>query len=188
MLLFYRFLVRLYPAACRGEYGEEMLAVLSEMLTENRDKSALAQIVSGGREITGLLCGALREHVREMTASSCGKKFLRRSFTMRTDFRFPKATVTLMAVILLAVFLAIQKGKDIQASVPYDNPQVGHIQATQQPALLPTLLFVLAAAGVTGALGWAILFALRRSGSHRLSDVDPFRAAQAQVAASRSKR
>ena len=91
---------------------------------------------------------------------------------MHSDFRFPKVTVTLMGLILLAVFLAIQKAKDIQASIAYANPQAGPNHATQQLALLPTLLFVLASACVIGLLGWVILFALRRSGSHRLSDVD----------------
>ena len=175
MLLLYRFLVRLYPAVYRVEYGEEMLAVLSELLGENQDKSVLAQMASAGSEITGLLSGALRQHVSTITGSTHSKKSFPRRFTMRSDFRFPKATVTLMALILLAVFLAIQKGKAIQASVAYATPHVGAIHRTQQLALLPTLLFVLAVACVTGALGWAILFALRRSGSHRLSDVDTFR-------------
>jgi len=79
---------------------------------------------------------------------------------MRSEFRFPKATVTLMTVILLAIFLAIDKAKAIQASIPYANPQVGPIHPTQQLMLLPTLLFVLAGACVTAALGWGILFAL----------------------------
>jgi len=172
MLLLYHFLIRLYPAAYRGEYGEEMLAVLSEVLTENQKNGARARIISAGCEIKGLLYGALREHVSTTMVSTRGGKFPSRRLTMRSDFRFPKATVALMALVLLAVFLAIDKAKAIQASIAYANPQIGPIHGTQQLALLPTLLFVLAGARVTGALGWAILFALGRSGSHRLSDVD----------------
>ena len=174
MLLLYRVLVRLYPAAYRGEYGEEMLAVLCEVLAESREKGLQAQIVSACGEISGLFCGALREHVRTVTGSTRGKSFPRR-LTMGSDFRFPKATVSLMALVLLAIFLAIEKAKDIQASIAYGNRELGPIHATQQLALLPTLLFALGAACVTGAFGWAILFALRRSGSHRLSDVDTSR-------------
>ena len=44
MLLLYHFLVHLYPATYRGEYGEEMLAVLSEVLTENQKKGVMARI------------------------------------------------------------------------------------------------------------------------------------------------
>ena len=173
MLPLYHFLVHLYPATYRGQYGEEMLAVLSEVLTENQKKGVRAQIVSAICEITGLLCGPPS---RSTSAS------LRVPFAWKNPFQgesqcalisgFPKATVTLMALVLLAVFLAIEKGKDIQASIAYANPQVGPIHATQQLALLPTLLLVLAFACLMGAFGWAMLFALRRTGSQRLSNVD----------------
>ena len=172
MLLLYHFLVHLYPATYRGEYGEEMLAVLSEVLTENQKKGVMAQIVSAVCEIAGLLCGALEEHISNITGSVRVQKSFSRRVTMRSDFRFPNATVTLMALVLLAVFLAIEKGKDIQASIAYANPQVGPIHPTQQLALLPTLLLVLAFACLMGAFGWAMLFALRRTGSQRLSNVD----------------
>src|SRR3974390_2890170 len=127
VLLLYHFLVHLYPATYRGEYGEEMLAVLSEVLTENQKKGVMAQIVSAVCEIAGLLCGALEEHISNITGSVRVQKSFSRRVTMRSDFRFPKATVTLMALVLLAVFLAIEKGKDIQASIAYANPQVGPI-------------------------------------------------------------
>jgi len=172
VLLLYHFLVHLYPATYRGEYGEEMLAVLSEVLTENQKKGVMARIVSAVCEIAGLLCGALREHIRNIAGSIRVEKSFSRRVTMRSDFRFPKTTVTLMALVLLAVFLAIEKGKDIQASIAYANPQVGPIHPTQQLALLPTLLLVLAFACLMGAFGWAMLFALRRTGSQRLSNVD----------------
>ena len=171
-MLLYHFLVHLYPATYRLEYGEEMLAVLSEVLTENQKKGVMARIVSAVCEIAGLLCGALREHIRNIAGSIRVEKSFSRRVTMRSDFRFPKATVTLMALVLLAVFLAIEKGKDIQASIAYANPQVGPIHPTQQLALLPTLLLVLAFACLMGAFGWAMLFALRRTGSQRLSNVD----------------
>jgi len=79
VLLLYHFLVHLYPATYRGEYGEEMLAVLSEVLTENQKKGVMARIVSAVCEIAGLLCGALREHIRNIAGSiRVEKSFSRR--------------------------------------------------------------------------------------------------------------
>ena len=39
--------------------------------------------------------------------------------------------------------------------------------------VVPAFLIALGSAGVMGLIGWAILFALRRSGIHRLSSVQP---------------
>ena len=91
---------------------------------------------------------------------------------MHSEFRFPKATVTLMTIILVAILVAIDRAKAIQASIPYANAQVGPIKAAEFAAL-PTLLIALLGACVAGVVGWAILFALRRSGIHRLSEIGP---------------
>ena len=91
---------------------------------------------------------------------------------MRSEFRFPKATVGLMLVILAAVMLTIEKAKAISASIPHANPPVGHIYASQI-TILPTLLVVLIGAIGAGVIGWAILFALRRSGIQQLSELKP---------------
>ena len=90
---------------------------------------------------------------------------------MRSEFRFPKATVTLMAIILVGVVMAINKGKAIQASIPYANPRVGPIQSAQF-TVVPSLMLTLVGASVVGAIGWVIIFALHRSGIQRFSEVD----------------
>src|SRR5437899_11183675 len=87
---------------------------------------------------------------------------------MRSEFRFPKATAPLMAIILAVIVVAIEKAKAISASVPHTNPLVGPIPPVHFTVVW-TLLLVLIFAGTAGALGWAILFALRRSGMHRFS-------------------
>jgi len=172
MLSLFRSLLYLYPRAYRYEFNEEMLAVLCEVQTEMQKKGTLAQIIFLAQEAGGLLFGALQEHLRTLTRfhgkaiSSLGR------FAMRSEFKFPKATVLLMALILAGILLAIHKAKAIQASVAYANPQVGPIHSTQQFMLLPTLLVVLAGACIAGAIGWAFFFALRRTGMHRLSNVD----------------
>lgn len=84
---------------------------------------------------------------------------------MRSEFRFPKATVALMTIILAAVVWTIEKAKAISASVPHTSQQVGPISV--QFTIVPTLVLVLIIAGTAGAIGWAVLFALRRSGVQR---------------------
>jgi len=172
VLSLYRSLLYLYPRAFRYEYGEEMLAVLFEVEAERKKKGVLARIVSSVHEAGGLLGGALQEHVRVVTGSSRWVMFPQRRFAMRSEFRFPKATVTLMAIILLGILLAIDKAKAIQAAVPYANPQVGPIQS-HPLSILPQLLAAVIVCSVGGLIGWAVLFAMHRSGTHRLSEVHP---------------
>ncbi|SRR6266478_9767445 len=180
MLAFYRSLLHLYPAAYRCEYGDEMMEVLSEVQAVTRNRSALSRILSGGHEAGGLLYGALREHFRSITGPYDGRMlssmfssmFLSRRFTMRSEFRFPKATVALMTIILAAVIFTIEKAKAISASVPHANLPVGPIQPAQI-TIVPTLLVVLISAIVAGVFGWGILFALRRSGVHHLAEMNP---------------
>jgi hypothetical protein len=170
MLRLYRSLLYLYPPAYRCEFADEMMLVLSEVQKEIGQHTAMERIVYQGREAAGLLCGALHEHLR-MTTGSYGM-FPSRRITMRSEFRFPKAAVALMTLILIAVLMAIDKAKSIQASVPYANPQVGPIRS-EEFTMVPTLLVVLVGACIAGAIGWGILFALRRSGMHRLAEVNP---------------
>jgi hypothetical protein len=175
MLALYRLMLYLYPAAYRGEYGEEMLEVLSEVQTKIRSKSAPGAVACAAREASSLLCGALQEHLRPFTAAHDRGRFsflFRGRVAMRSEFRFPKATVGLMLVILAAVMFTIEKAKAISASIPHANPSVGHIHPSQI-TILPMLLVALASAIGAGVIGWAILFALRRSGIQQLSEVNP---------------
>ena len=100
---------------------------------------------------------------------------------MRSEFRFPKAAVLLMTIILGAILVAIDRARAIQASVPYANPHVGPIKSSGI-TVLPTLLAVLLGACVAGAIGWAVAFALRRSGTHRFSEMNPSAAASPKSA------
>ncbi|HWY22922.1 MAG TPA: hypothetical protein VNX26_16970 [Candidatus Acidoferrum sp.] len=89
---------------------------------------------------------------------------------MRSEFRFPKSTALLMIVILAGVVLAIQRADAIRASVPDVNPPVVAIQPTHL-TFLPTMALMFLVVYIAGAVGWVVLFALRRSGVHRLSQV-----------------
>jgi hypothetical protein len=167
----YRLLLHLYPPAHRDQFGEEMTAVFLAVQKDTRTKSMLARSIFYACEVKGLLGGAVREHVRAV-ARSHDRLLLSRRFTMRSEFRFPKTTVALMTVILAAVLLAIEKAKAIQSVVPYSNPHVGPVPPAEF-TLWPLLIVVFAGACTAGATGWAILFALRRSGTHRLAECDP---------------
>src|SRR3989442_1758146 len=163
MLSLYRFLLRLYPRAYRHEFGAEMLAVFREAQTETWKKGVLPRGMFCAREVAGLLRGALEEHLHAIAGSDLSPIFPLRRFTMRSEFRFPKATAPLMALILALIVVAIEKAKAIQASLPHTNPHVGPIQPAQF-TLFSTVLVVVAITCAAGLLGWAILFALRRSG------------------------
>ena len=91
---------------------------------------------------------------------------------MRSEFRFPKAAVVLMTIILVAILVAIERAKSIQASIPYANPHVGPIKEVGIN-VFPLLLLVLLGACVAATIGWAVVFALHRSGMHRFSKIDP---------------
>lgn len=172
MLALYRALLRLYPAAYRCEFGDEMVEALAEVEGEIRKKNAMKQIFFAMQEAGGLLSGALHEHLRSITGSNVNGIFSVRRFVMKSEFRFPKATVGLMMAILGVVIWAIEKAKAISASIPHANPAVGPIRP-EQFAFGQTLLAVLIWAAVAGALGWAILFALRRTGVQQLSEMNP---------------
>ncbi|SRR6266545_1915354 len=174
MFSLYRSLLYLYPPAHRHEYGEEMITVFREALTETTRRGMLARGLFWVREVQGLLTGAVREHLRGITGSYYPSSTLSRRLSMHTEFRFPKATVTLMTIILAAVVMAIEKATAIQNSIPPSSPHVGPIQPAHF-TFLPTLLVILSFGCLSGLLGWAVLFALHRSGAHRLADFDPSR-------------
>ncbi|HEX8836527.1 MAG TPA: hypothetical protein VF748_06310 [Candidatus Acidoferrum sp.] len=172
MRTFYHALLRLYPAAYRCEFGDEMMDVLSDVQGEIRKKNAMQRIFCAMREMGGLLGGALQEHLRSITGSYHTGIFSVRRFAMKSEFRFPKATVGLMLVILAVIMFAIEKAKAISASVPHANPPVGPIHS-MQATIVQTLLAVLIWAIAAGAIGWGILYALRRSGVQQLSEMNP---------------
>jgi hypothetical protein len=171
MLKLCRSLLCLYPASYREEYSEEMMAVLCDVQAEIRKESAARRAWFEIHEVGGLLCGAIEEHFRAIT-SSYRRGIFERRFTMRSEFRFPKTTVALMTIILVAIMVIIEKAKAISASLPHTNPAVGPIQP-EQFTIVTTFLIIFVAAGVVAAIGWAVLFALRRSGVQRLSAVNP---------------
>ncbi len=167
MLRIYRCLLHLYPAAHREQFAEEMIAVFTVVQEEAAQKGPTARAILCARETTGLVMGAWQQHVRELIGPRVWLPFPTRRFTMHTGFRFPKTTAVLMTIILAGVLVAIKKGEGIEAAVANVNPP-GSIMQTN---MLPGIAIGLAAFYAAGLIGWAILFALRRSGVHRLDGI-----------------
>jgi hypothetical protein len=158
----YRRLLYLYPTGHRHEYAVEMAVVFREAEDALAGKHLVLRCSFYAREISGVLAGALREHVRGLLGLSRWISF--RRFDMRPDFRFPRSTVFLMAVILAGVLLTIEKATAIEI-------RYGGSLGTVWPSLPWFFVFMLLTMGGLAVIVWAILFALRRTGSHRLANV-----------------
>lgn len=169
MIGVYRSLLRLYPSIHRTRFGEEMIAVFSDLEAETARKGTVARCVFCLRETAGVLTGALQEHWRALGGTDIWQLFPTRRFTMRNGFRFPKATAVLMTIILAGVVMAIRMGEAIHASLANVNPAIGPIQPVHS-TLLPGVVLGLAIFYAAGLIGWAILFAMHRSGVHRLAE------------------
>ena len=167
MLGLYRTLLRLYPASFRQEFGEEMIAVFREARADVATRK-LARAWFFCRETFGVIGSAMQERLRVCTGFSLGN-FLTRRFAMRSNFRFPKTTAVLMIVLFAGVVLAIEKARAVAAAYPSGHPylpvQPGHTAFAQPIGIMFATVYVLAIAV------WAVLFALGRSGVHRLAEL-----------------
>jgi hypothetical protein len=162
MLTFYRGLLYLYPSLYRREFAEEMVCVF---------RDAQADVLAGGfrericfpvRETCGLLGGAVQEHIRAVTGRYPLISFTR--FNMRAEFRFPRSTVFLMSIIFAGVIVAMEKANTIQV-------KYGEGSTSIWPSLPWFLGLMLLFTCVMCAARLGILFALRRTGAHRLADI-----------------
>jgi hypothetical protein len=170
MVFLYRGLLYLYPASYRHEYGNEMAGVFSEVHSETWGKGLLPQVSFLLREFAGLLRGALEERWRAIGCHSW-LSMSSRSFTMHSEFRFPKAIPILMAIILAGVILTIEKATAIEESLPLAYPQHLPPIKPEHFTFFPAMAVIFLSAYAAAVIGWLVLFALRRSGLHRLSEM-----------------
>jgi len=159
MTTLYRSLLYLYPLGYRREFGEEMTLVFSEAQgAVNQDFSSRTKFWL--KEVAGLLSGAAQEHFRGFSGSQDGNSS--RRLNMR---RFPRSTIILMIVILIGVGLTMESARTVQ--MKYDGVSMTSVWNTF-PGLFT---FGLGLMFVAALSIWAILFALRRTGMHRLANV-----------------
>jgi hypothetical protein len=175
MLSLYRALLCLYPAAFRSDYGDEMTSVFRDLDRETSARTGFQRAMLYIRELSGLLHGAVHEHSRTISAFSFLTPFSSqlpsRRFIMTSQFRFPKTTAVLMTIILAGVIMAIQKGTAIEASLPHTNPPITLIPPDHLGTFVPMILAMFLVVYAVAALGWIVLFCLRRTGVHRLSEM-----------------
>lgn len=170
MIGLYQRLLWLYPAKHRNQFGAEMCAVFQDASGDVAGRALTARTAFFAREVAGLMGGAFREHLRAITIFDASFLLSNRRFDMRNGFRFPKSTAILMTIILLGIILAIRKGEAIAYSLPRVSEPIGPIHNVHSGLLSPIPLFF-AAFYAAGLIGWAVLYALRRSGAHRLADM-----------------
>ena len=162
MLRVYRSLLYLYPARYRREFGEEQSSVFHQAQQELRNTAITARGLFLAREIAGLLVGALHEHCYSIIGAH--DWYPMRRFDMRSEFRFPRSTVVLMLVIFLGIVLALETSRSIQL-----RHGAGFTLISVYSSFWESLALGFALASAAAAIGWLVLFALRRSGMHRLS-------------------
>jgi len=168
MINVYRQLLRLYPAAYRREFADEMLTVFEEARCETVRESFIKRGLFNLREVAGLVGGACKEHLRIAEWKDLKVLLPRKEFIMHNGFRFPKSTVVFMMLILGGVLVAIKRGGDIARSLI--DPQVAGTQPMHS-ALLPPVVLLWMFFCAFGLVGWGIMFALKRSGMHRLAQI-----------------
>jgi len=162
MLTVYCWLLCLYPRSYRHEFGDEMTSVFRDARIELPPALA-AKVSFYGREFCGLLSGALCAHFDRVFGPAIS--FPR--FHMQRQFRFPRSTVFLMCMILASVVLAINKAVNIveqKKGLPLGTT------AAWEP-MLAALLLTLALIFAVVITVWAVLFATRRTGMHRLENL-----------------
>lgn len=157
-LTVYCWLLRLYPRSYREEFGEEMTSVFRDASSE-LPPTLTAKLGFYGREFCGLLSAALRAHFDRLFGPSGSF----RRFDMHPQFRFPRSTVLLMLVIFAAVVLTISKAASIAGGLAV------------WPSLLSVLVFMLLTMCAAAVIVLGILHSLRRSGVHRLQNVQSSR-------------
>lgn len=167
MWLLYHCLLSLYPPKYRDEFGQEMMAVLRQAQHDVRNASLAARSSFYIREISGLLYGAVREHFGSFAGCYPADLLLSRRINMRSQFRFPRSTAALMAVILAVVLLTIEKAKGIQLTYSAAGSNVMTMWSVLPSAILQMFLLV----AIAAVIGWLIMFALGRSGMQRLSNM-----------------
>ena len=156
-LTVYCWLLCLYPGSYRDEFAEEMTSVFREARSQ-LPPTLSAKISFYRREFCGLLSGALCAQFNRLFGTAVPF----RRFDMQPQFRFPRSTVFLMVVIFAGVVLTIAKASSI----------AGDTVGSVWPSLISVLGFMLLTMCTAAAVVWGILHSLRRSGVHRLENVE----------------
>jgi hypothetical protein len=152
-------LLCLYPASHRDEFGEEMTSVFREA-HRALPAGPAAKLSFYRHEFCGLLSGAVSARFKRLFGPAISFP----KFCMQPQFRFPRSTVFLMLVIMVGIVLTIAAASNV----------AGDTMGSAWRTVLSVLGFMLLAMCTAAAVVWGILHALRRSGTHRIGG--PYRA------------
>jgi hypothetical protein len=172
MRALYRWLIYLYPPKFRRDFGEEMNCVFADASAAAARAGFARQLTFAAHEIAGILRGAIEEQIRSIS----GLSFVSRRIAMtsnRSRFRFPVAGIVLMVLSFAGLVLAIRYARDIAISFAGTTYAFqGQVHAYQPERISVLLMFGVGfgATLVCAVVVWAVLFAMHRSGVHRLSD------------------
>jgi hypothetical protein len=147
MIRLYGLLIRLYPARLADEFGDEMTAVVTQLQRGIRTESATVRMRFVLREVSGLLAGAVREHLNVRNQNLSGGSM--------GNFRFPRWTIAMMILMFCAVNIAIEKGRLAAVQL------LGGQTTPHWWTLTGVFLSVSAVLGVIGCVGYAILHVVR---------------------------
>ncbi len=165
MLTIYRFAMWLYPSGYRAEFADEMLQVLGQRLADGGG-GMFSKIDRHGRELAGLLAGAVDERLRFRASFYLGLPMTWRRLTMRSSFRFPKSVAPMMLLVFAAVLFTIARAASTAVAVT-----ATHVPSAGEKLSLPLSVGLwLGLAYLAGAIVWVMIHILHRSGSQRLSD------------------
>ena len=81
---------------------------------------------------------------------------------MRSEYRFPRSAIFLMVVLLVAVVVAIESARSISA---------GETNTISGWVIVRVFMFGAGLMCVMGAIGYAIMSVLRRTGVDRLANI-----------------
>lgn len=157
MITVYCWLLCLYPGSYRHEFGEEMTSVFRGARSE-LPPALPAKTRFYWCEFCGLLSGAMCAHFDRLF----GPAIPFRRFYMQPQVRFPRSTVLLMLVIFAGVVLTIAEASSV----------AGDTLGLAWRSLVSVLAFMLLIMCTAAAVICGILHSLRRSGVHRLENIN----------------
>ncbi len=172
MRTFYQWLLRLYPAEFRRRFADEMLLVYGDASAAAACRGFGSEISFIVHEFTGMVCGALGEHIRSVSElHSLSRRIAMISRNKR--FRFPVAAITLMTFSFAGIVFAIHNARAVAFALA-GQTYMRHGQLyTYQPeglSFTQTFGFAFGLTLLCAVVVWAVLHTLHRSGVHRLEE------------------
>ena len=158
MLILFRWLLSLYPAAFFMEFSEEMAKCFRQRMQDVQHENWRTRGWFFAREFSGVFLGAMSEQM--------GGRFddLFRRFDMRS-FRFSRLALVFMILALVGVLAAIKTAVHIAVMQQPAYPGVDVVSVLQVSSVMVVVMAIL------GVVGYAVLRVANKSAGQRLADI-----------------